>query len=211
MAYVLGFWFADGYMRHEQSYRIFFSSSDLRHLQKIRKALGSTNRIVQYTRRGILEGCFYLEIYSKKLFFDLLALGASRNNSRNMNFPRTPKTYLPDFIRGFFDGDGSVHYVRYKSSKNSKIYKEIRSNFTSGSLAFLQQLRDQLTERLGLCCRKVCQYGRYQFKLGYGQKDTRKLLCYMYYPGHKLSLRRKAEFLKKFNNPVYPASQPPST
>ena len=35
MAYVLGFWFADGYMRIEKSYRILFCSNDKQILESI--------------------------------------------------------------------------------------------------------------------------------------------------------------------------------
>ena len=45
MAYVLGFWFADGYMRHERSYRIVFCSTDNSLLLKIRSVMGSNHLI----------------------------------------------------------------------------------------------------------------------------------------------------------------------
>lgn len=105
---------------------------------------------------------------------------------------------MVDFIRGYFDGDGSVHYIKYKHSKNGKFYTNIRSNFTSGSERFLEAVRDFLSEELSLCLRKICQYGPAQFKLGYAQKDTETLLNYMYYPGHKIALQRKAIFLNYF-------------
>lgn len=201
MVYVLGFWFADGYMRHERSYSIIFSSLDLNHLRLIRKALGSTSLIVRYRRHGILEKTFYLCVYSKKLYSDLQILGGTQNKSKTLNFPSIPNQLLSDFIRGYFDGDGSVHYVRYKHSKNGKIYCNIRSNFTCGSLPFLEKIRNHLTRKLGTSKRKICGVGKppTRWKLGYGEKDTEKLLKYMYYPGHKISLQRKVAFLKNFS------------
>jgi len=199
MAYVLGFWFADGYMRHEKSYRVIFSSLDLNHLQLIRKALESTSPIVRYRRNGILEKTSHLCVHSKKLYSNLQALGGIRNKSKTLSFPLVPHKFLPDFIRGHFDGDGSVHFIKYKHSKNGKIYTNVRSNFTSGSKQFLESIRDILSKDLGLYSKKVCQYGPHQFKLGYGQNDTGKLLRYMYYPKHKISFRRKAVFLKNFS------------
>lgn len=198
MAYVLGFWFADGHMRHEKSYRVFFSSIDLDHLKLIRKALDSTSPIVRFWRNGVLEKSHRFCIHSKMLYYDLLVRGGIQSKSNSLRFPFVPKQFLPDFIRGFFDGDGSVHFITYKHSKNGKFYTNIRSNFTSGSRHFLESIRDILTKELGLYYRKVCQYGPHQFKLGYAQEDTRKLLEYMYYPDHKISLQRKAAFLKKF-------------
>ena len=48
MAYVLGFWYADGYMRHEKSYRVLFFSVDKTILKKIRAAAGSNAKIYRY-------------------------------------------------------------------------------------------------------------------------------------------------------------------
>ncbi|MCL4405077.1 MAG: hypothetical protein M1361_02305 [Patescibacteria group bacterium] len=56
MAYVLGFWFADGYMRIEKSYRISFSSNDLQIVEDIRDALGSNAPIIDFDR----DRSFYL-------------------------------------------------------------------------------------------------------------------------------------------------------
>lgn len=200
MAYVLGFWFADGNMRHDKSYRVFFSSADLKHLGLIRKSLESTSPIVRYYRHGILENTYRFRVHSKMLYYDLLVLGGTRNKSRTLKFPFVPKQFLPDFIRGYFDGDGSVHYVTYKHSKNGKFYTNIRSNFTCGNFSFLEKIRDHLTKELGLYKRKICGVGKppTRWKLGYAQEDTGKLLRYMYYPKHEISLQRKAVFLKKF-------------
>lgn len=198
MAYVLGFWYADGYMKHIKSYRIIFSSIDLTHLEAIKSLLGSTSPIVRYRRHGILEKTHHLCVHSKRLYLNLQVLGGTRNKSKTLTFPLVPNSFLPDFIRGYFDGDGSVHFIKYKHSKNGKIYIHIRSNFTSGSKQFLESIRNILSRKLGLYFRKVCQYGPHQFKLGYGQRDTEKLLRFMYYPKHKISLQRKAIFLKNF-------------
>lgn len=200
MAYVLGFWFADGYMRHERSYNISFSSVDLGHLKLIRKTLGSTSPITRFRRHGKFERTHALYVRSKILYYDLLVLGGTRNKSRILKFPFVPKQFLPDFIRGYFDGDGSVHHVTYKHSKNGKFYTNIRSNFTCGNFSFLEKIRDYLTKELGLYKRKICGVGKppTRWKLGYAQEDTRKLLKYMYYPNHEVSLQRKAAYLKHF-------------
>jgi intein/homing endonuclease len=198
MAYVFGFWCADGDMQHERSYRVSFSSNDFEHLEKIKNCVGSNAKIYRFHRYGVPQNCFYLTLHSKKLHLDLKKLGGKRNNSTSLVFPQhIPEIYLADFIRGYFDGDGSVHSITYKASKNGKIYTETRSNFTCGSKEFLEDLRDTLSTRLGSANKIVGQYGPHQFKLGYNQKDTYKLLRYLYYPGHKTSLFRKAKYLHK--------------
>ena len=191
MAYVLGFWFADGYMRHEKSYRVVFSSKDVEHLEDIRTLISSTHKLVTHGESKDLI------IFSKKLFNSLKKLGGIRKKSLVMKFPKIPDVYLADFIRGYFDGDGSVHLVSYIRTKDKKKQIDLRCNFTSGSPNFLNTLRDILSKKLNLSPRKICSYGDgNQWKLGYGTKDTKLLLKFMYYPKHTISLSRKADYLK---------------
>ena len=194
MAYVLGFWFADGYMRKDRSYRISFSSVDTQVLETINGLLSSDAPIEPYVRKGILEKAHRLTVRSKQLYADLMKIGGQCRKSRVLKFPIIPDDFVRDFIRGYFDGDGSVHYITYRASKNGKFYTEMRSNFTSGSRKFLESIRSFLILELGLSFRTIGQYGPFQYKLGFGQKDTHKLLNYMYYPGHIGSLQRKAKF-----------------
>lgn len=198
MAYVLGFWFADGHMRHERSYRIGFSSLDGAHLESIRKILKSSSPLFHSKRFGEPERAYTLLIHSKRLFHRLLTLGGIQSKSITIKFPLVPDQFMADFIRGYFDGDGSVHYISYRASKNNKVYTQLRSNFTSGSPDFLEKLRDILHQQLSLSPRKVCQYGPHQFKLGYDQKDTLNLLNFMYYPKCHLFLERKYEIYQKY-------------
>ena len=191
MAYVLGFWYADGHMRHARSYRIIFSSKDKDHLISIRNSFTSNSPVVDD------RNSYSLVICSKKLYFELSRLGGTSHKSASITFPKLPEQFLTDFIRGYFDGDGSVHFIHYKHTKNGKHYTNIRSNFTCGSKVFLESIKNILHSKIGLFERKVCQYGPHQFKLGYGQKDTAKLLGFMYYPGHTTALTRKAAYLPK--------------
>jgi len=194
MAYILGFWFADGYMRHEKSYRIVFSSKDYNLLEKIKECLKSDYKI--YKRKNGTE--YQLVIYSKKMYKRLLSLGGERCKSKKIAFPEIPNPFLKDFIRGYFDGDGSVFFTKYTASKNRKIYKELRSNFTSGSQKFLEELQEILIEKFHLTRKKIipCKNSCSK-KLGYGTKDTLKLLKLMYYPNCSIKLDRKFNFLKK--------------
>ncbi len=190
MAYVLGFWYADGYMRHDKSYRVVFSSKDSEHLTEIAHILPSTSPI-----EHIRDSYSLLVVRSKKLYIDLLNLGGTPNKSKTLRFPAIPRFYIRDFIRGYFDGDGSVHKITYKASKNGKQYTEFRSNFTCGTRSFLVTLEDILHKEVNLQKKVIGQYGINQFKLGYGQKNTLQLLEYMYYDKCQCSLKRKAMYL----------------
>ena len=199
MAYVLGFWFADGYMRHEKSYRIVFCSNDYDLLLQIKRKMGSTHLIYKRKRGSKFQWRnLQLIIYSKQIFLRLMDLGGIRKKSKKIRFPQVNYKYLPDFIRGYFDGDGSVFYVNYIHTKNKKLRQELRSNFTSGSPKFLEDLQDILLNTLGFIKKKICPYDNgASWKLGYGTKDTLKLLQFMYYSNYPIALERKAVFLKE--------------
>lgn len=199
-AYVFGFWMADGSIHHDRHYKISFSSKDLDHLLSIKKAISASIDIYQSKKNGVLTNYYELYIYSKKMFQDIIKLGGQARKSTILKFPKIPEAFLADFIRGYFDGDGSVHYINYKKTKNNKRYncREIRSNFTCGSKKFILKLMHILNRRLGLSKKVIGQYGPHQFKLGYGQKDTKTMLNFMYYPKHKISLKRKRVYLNYF-------------
>lgn len=191
---------ADGYMHHDKHYKISFSSNDYSHLESIKAAVGSNTKLYHGKKNGVNINCYELCLYSKRIFTDITKLGGSTKKSNTLRFPKVPKNMLPDFIRGYFDGDGSVHIVTYKATKNGKTYRELRCNFTCGSKKFIEAIRRNLKNAIGLPQKVIGQYGPHQFKLGYGTKNTIKLLKYMYYPGHGISLERKANFMEYHNS-----------
>ena len=194
MAYVLGFWFADGYMRKEKSYRITFSSKDEEILLQIRNAMKSTHPI-----RIDREEYYHISLCSKHLYEALVKLGGHRKKSKTISFPSIPNILLRDFIRGYFDGDGSVFFVNYLRTKDGKRTRELRTNFTSGSKGFLQKLMMVLNREISLPQNKKLGVfnGGSSLKLGYAMKDSDALLHYMYYDKFPIGLKRKADYVDK--------------
>ena len=194
MAYVLGFWFADGYMRTEKSYRIQFSSCDHDILEAIKLAMSSTHPI----RKSKKDNTWELILFSKHLFKALQKRGGLRRKSRVVTFPKIPPRYLRDFIRGYFDGDGSVFQVRYIATKTQRMTTELRSNFTSGSRVFLEELMNVLQRSIGLKKKVLGSFNDgHSLKLGYGIKETTRLLNFLYYTSCPIALARKMRFFNK--------------
>jgi len=83
----------------------------------------------------------------QKLYADLLENGViprkSTDNRLNLFFPNLPEDLKPHFIRGFFDGDGSV-YMNKTSSANSK-----GVSFVGTGDYFMKQLQTEL-EKVGI-------------------------------------------------------------
>lgn len=132
MAYVLGYIYADGYV-HRDVAKLRIASSDLDILKKIRNALEYNGSILHGKNKN---GTWYeLNIRRLPLYNDLRKLGIYPNKSLTMRFPDVPSKYLPDFIRGYFDGDGSVHEVKRK-----RITPGLEVDFATGSKSFAESL-----------------------------------------------------------------------
>ncbi|WP_413380850.1 LAGLIDADG family homing endonuclease [Alkalihalobacillus sp. 1P02AB] len=130
MAYILGFFVADGTV-NEITQTVSFAQKDPNILLKIREEIGS-NQPLYYNKKTNVH---LLNLNSKILKEDLMYIhGILPNKSRTIEFPKVPKEYLSHFIRGYFDGDGHIypsrHYLCFvggsKSFMNSlvNIFKE---------------------------------------------------------------------------------------
>jgi len=110
MAYVLGYWWADGYMYIKPStgaHEIEFASIDREHLQLIADIIG-----INYHMRLVSKtsNCYEITYCSKEMYRDLEALGGTPRKSRTISMPSISSELLPHFIRGFVDGDGTLSW-----------------------------------------------------------------------------------------------------
>lgn len=143
MAYTLGFFAADGYMWVSGRGACFFGFqiNDKKLLYAIRDALGSNHVIAKRVRKNPKwNDSFRLQIGSKEMFKDLLQLGMTPVKSKTLIFPRIPKKYMSNFIRGYFEGDGCVYFKQYFAKDRKTMRWCLQARFTSGSKGFLEAL-----------------------------------------------------------------------
>lgn len=136
MAYVLGFFAADGsmYRTKRGTHFIEFQITDRNLLYEIRKILGSNHKISIRNRGEGYKTIYRLQIGSKGIFNDLSAHGFTQNKSKIMRLPALlPQKYLAHFIRGYFDGDGNVHFGIYMRKVRKTQTQSFTTRFTSGS------------------------------------------------------------------------------
>lgn len=184
MAYILGFWWADGNMSSERgryNFSICQHVKDKYILLQILKVIGSNHLL---HRSGKRNYCHF-SISSKSIYNDILSLGGLPKKSLVIGFPNIPEKYLPDFIRGYFDGDGSI-------SIYDKKYYSANCSFSSGSKIMLEGLKKSLKDNYKIIGEIVWSGGC--FKLIFKMEDTIRLYQIMY--NRYLKLERK---YKKFN------------
>ncbi len=147
MAYVLGFFAADGYITTSknggQFWCLHINDKDL--LEKIRATIGSEHKISLRTKKGIKNISYRLQIGSIEMCNDLRKLGFLERKTKNLAVPNVPQKFLAPFVRGYFDGDGHV-WVGYVNKGRSVKSWTIQTGFTSASRDFLQVLKDRLSQ-----------------------------------------------------------------
>ena len=207
MAYVLGFFTADGSMikNKKGAHFIDFYSNDKDILEKIKYTASLEHKITHVIRKSVKWNDSYkLQIGSREWYKDLQNFGLTQNKSRVVRMPKIPTEYLPHFVRGYFDGDGNVHMGRYwrKDRKNWKWQFSV--SFVSGSRLFLEDLWISLKRYVngGHINIKNREYG-----LVFSKLDSIALFKFMYHNvPTKLFLERKyitfQKALKKFKYAV---------
>lgn len=188
MAYVLGFFAADGSMllNKRGAHFIEFTITDRIVLEQIQRVTGSTHRIAERERGGNCKTAYRLQLGSKEWFTDLSNLGFMQNKSKRLPLPKIPRAYFGDFVRGYFDGDGCVYFNRLRFADRKEPRWILMTLFTSGCRPFLQSLLDTLRKN-GICGGSIKNKSR-GFELTFSHKDSVALCRLMYHTGKTLEL-----------------------
>lgn len=155
-AYWLGFILADGcivertkYNRNAKYLAIQLQASDKEHLEKFKRFL-KTNKpiydVVQKLENKKFKGCS-LHISSTKLVEDLIKQGVDYRKSLKEKFPILSEVFYKPFIRGYWDGDGSVLYYEQKIHNKVKLRAEV---CLYGNEEFLTKVSKLLEKEINL-------------------------------------------------------------
>ena len=119
MAYVLGLIFTDGnlHIRKEKSGYglgvLTFAQKEKELVEKFLKLM-DCDATIRFKERKELENTtagelYYFSIGHNDLANDLIKFGLTPRKSLDMQFPEVPDEFLRHFVRGLFDGDGTVY------------------------------------------------------------------------------------------------------
>ncbi len=199
MAYVLGFFTADGNMIRNKRGGCYleFTTTDRDVLEKIKKLLAVNNKISAIKRTLNSKICHRIQIGSKEMFNDLIRLGMTPAKSNSIQLPNIPDKYFPDFVRGYFDGDGCVYFKENWAKDRDKPRWVFQVRFTSGSKDFLRSLW-QLLKATEVCKGGYLYNKSRGFELVFSHHDGLDLSKFMYYNiSSDLYLERKYSIFQK--------------
>jgi hypothetical protein len=138
---------------------------------------------------------FQLKFTRGNMADSLMKLGITSRKSLKVEFPNVPDKFLSHFIRGVFDGDGSVFFepsrkipLRVSSTNGSVSFvprsnkSPLRVSFTSGSKKFITTLESSLHLHAGLPKRTIYKTLRksMSYYIRYCHTDSLKFFEYIY-------------------------------
>jgi hypothetical protein len=173
--YWAGFLAADGNVDSKGRIRIMLKYDDIRHLEKFKMFLGSTHSIASNTTK--YNRCSF-EVTNREMCEVLdLNFNIRPNKTLDITFPAIPKKYLRHFIRGYFDGDGSV--CESFSNQNS-VTATLYTTFACGSYDFINTLYSLLKDTLNING-TLQDFGTgKKWQIKFNTNDSKTLLEYMY-------------------------------
>lgn len=184
-AYWLGFIAADGCV-FSNSLTIKLKHTDIELLENLKTTLGLENPLRLRTDKQGYESAT-LCVFSVALVQALSAWGIVPNKTLTIAFPTFDSIDITAaFIRGYFDGDGTV-YIR-----NRGTWTEGVCRFTSGSPLFLSGLEKALNS-LNIATRPIYKSGNsnaHVLALS-GNKDNLRRFAHVIYGNSTISLDRK--------------------
>ena len=202
-AYWLGFLYADGcitrFYRNEKmksmSLELTLQSFDKEHLKKLRRCLDSNvpiseKRVKKYLANKIVFNC-------TSMCRDLINNGCTPVKSNTLSFPNDSilrKDLISHFIRGYFDGDGGIHYGEsnaYNKARGKYYLQFSYSCYFSGNYNFLSSIK-MILEENGIKVSKIYKDTRsnnHQIYI-YGKENIEIFRKYIY-KDQTINLSRK--------------------
>jgi predicted XRE-type DNA-binding protein len=188
-AYWLGFIYADGYVTQDRKLGIRISNDDYNHLEKFKNSINSNHKINVYNCSGgyskSSNKLCQLVLTSEINYLNLVKNGVEPRKSKILKFPDDlKKELIRHFIRGYFDGDGSV----YTSNTSNGV------SFV-GTERFLESLKINLPTNSKVNPYKYKNKDIFELKIG-GGNNLKEIYNY-FYKDSSVFLDRKFE---KFTN-----------
>ena len=138
-AYWLGFIYADGNInKAKNTLTINLQGRDYKHLEKLNKCIDGNFAVKRFdaNKKGHVYKMCQILVYSTKMAKDLINYGVIPHKTDKIIFPELPHHLIRHFIRGYFDGDGSICERKHK-----KGLSDLACSFTCGNQLFLEKLR----------------------------------------------------------------------
>ena len=197
-AYILGLIYADGTVNSKYNWiEISLQEDDFELLRIVNEKMGSNKplKLINYEyskeRYGLnMKNQYRLTLSSSIMKQALIKLGCVPNKSKILEFPNIPKELYPHFIRGYFDGDGSIYKGVAKNRTSNNYYIDFISTYN-----FVLAIQEYLKEVLGISGGGIYQHRSTpeMYYLSFCGKQQTKRIADLLYKEATIFMQRKYE------------------
>lgn len=173
--YILGLMCADGNLYNDNcknKYKVSLSlhTQDISLLRNINKLICDTNIISERKTSKVAE----LVVYNEKIYKAIKSHNINENKSLTMTEPTNiPDEYIKDFIRGYFDGNGSLSLSKQVN------YEKLTIQFL-GTTELLSWIMTQIYVELGIDFKNITSTKTKIKCLRYFTREARIILDWLY-------------------------------
>jgi hypothetical protein len=192
LAYATGLIASDGCLQKDARH-LDLTSIDLENINNFSVALGRELKITRKSN-GRDQYAHRVQFSDVALYDFFLEAGLTPAKSMTLGEISVPDEYYADFLRGYFDGDGSTYSYLDNRWRSSYMFYTC---FTSASPRFVEYLRRE-NIRLAKVSPGSIRNGKNVQNLSYAKADSKVIYSYMYYSPEVLCLKRKREKLRSF-------------
>ncbi len=187
-AYWLGFIYADGCVKvHRGTKYISIKVQDKEICDNFIRDIEGSFTTKTYMMKKInseeRREVYLAECSSKKMFSDLNKLGVVERKSLILTFPteqQVPKHLMPHFIRGYFDGDGTV----ITGTRFGHTYSKVKTPYIkigfNGTKEMLEGINKYIPETMSIHKEKRRPDTNTYFCYKSGTKTIKKIFDYLY-------------------------------
>lgn len=191
MAYILGLLASDGCVSvKENLVAIQLLNEDKNILEKISEETGNTRPLESYIRKNTGHEIVSLRVWSREWKNDLAHYGIVPQKT----FKLTPPNFLApeyriDYIRGYFDGDGTIYHV----DTQNRTFVQIDGTCK----LVIDWIKDELTNHYHVYSNKnsteTLSNGTVMYKIKIGSLEEIEKLYHLFYDDTDFYLLRKKE------------------
>ena len=199
IAYCVGLMASDGCLQKDGRH-LDLTSVDQDQLRNFCKAIGR-DIYIGTKQSGSKTPAFRVQ-FSDVAFYDfLLKIGMTPAKSHTIAALDIPDIYYADFLRGLFDGDGTVYGYKDIRWKNSFMFYVSYAGASRQFLEYIQRMNSKLAGTL----HGTLKPGTRVYSLTYAKSDSIKLAKFMYYNESLPYLARKKDKIDVFIKAHYDA------
>lgn len=186
-AQILGMIYADGCIIHNEVKKnyvfcISLKEDDKKYIEFIKEEIKYEGPLHYKLKTGNRQNQWMLSICSKKIYYDLVNIGLTPRKSLTVEFPnfnQVQETFLPNFILGYFEGDGCI-YIQQRKDRPNCIKSEI---IICGTKKFLSFIRNYIQDKFNIYS-AIKQHGKIDILTISGIENSYNFLNWLY-SGHK--------------------------